>query len=87
MSKVALNLEIRLSSPGVDVNHVKDKICEAMRHDVEIKEIREIPIAFGLKALQVLLVFDDKLGSETVETRLRSIDGIGSIETNSLTLL
>lgn len=50
------------------------------------REIREKPVAFGIKLLDVLFVLPDKEGP-AVEEKIRSIKGVGSVETESITLV
>ena len=85
MGQVALTLKVSLAGPDVDVDAVREKISKA----VDVQEIREVPIAFGLKMLEVLLVFDDKAGANTdaIEEKLRSIEGVSSVEAGDVTLI
>ncbi len=85
MGQVALTLKIGLEGPDVDVGEVRKKISEA----VDAQEIKEIPIAFGLKMLEVLMVFDDKQGANTdaIEEKLRAIEGVSSVEAGDVTLI
>ncbi|MDZ4171864.1 MAG: elongation factor 1-beta, partial [Methanobacteriaceae archaeon] len=44
-------------------------------------QIEEEPIAFGLVALNVMVIVDDgEGGTEEVETNLKQLDGISNIE-------
>lgn len=85
MGQVALTMKVMLESPDVDIDDVKEKIRGAL----DTKEIREIPLAFGLKMLEVLLVFDDRQGANTdaIEEKLRSIEGVSSVEAGDVTLI
>ncbi len=85
MGQVALTLKVSLKGPDVDVGKVRKKISEI----VDFQEIKEIPIAFGLKMLEVLLVFDDRQGANTdeIEEKLRSIEGVASVEAGDVTLI
>lgn len=85
MGQVALTLKVGLDGPDVDIAAVREKISEA----VDVQDIKEVPIAFGLKMLEVLLVFDDKQGADTdaVEEKLRKIVGVSSVESGDVTLI
>ena len=83
MGMVAATFKIMPENIGTDLNGIKNEI----RSKVEAKEIKEVPIAFGLKLIEVLLVFDDKEGIGSIEDKLRSIEGVASVESGDVTLL
>lgn len=85
MGHVALTLKIMLTGPDVDAGAVKEEI----ENIVHPKQITEKPVAFGLKTLEVLLVFDDREGANTdaIEEKLRSIPGVSSVEAGDITLI
>ncbi|MBI4170139.1 MAG: elongation factor 1-beta [Candidatus Aenigmarchaeota archaeon] len=85
MGQVALTLNVMLESPDVDVDVVKKEIEKQLQPE----QIVEKPIAFGLKMLEVLLVFDDREGANTdaIEEKLRSIEGVASVEAGDVTLI
>ncbi len=88
MGEVILNLKVLPSSPDVDLEVVKNKIKTIESDKVRIQEIREEPIAFGLKALKVLIVMPDKeISPSEVEDKIRSIEGVENVETEGVTLL
>jgi translation elongation factor aEF-1 beta len=68
-------------SPEIDLAGIKEKIAA-----LGAKEIVEKPIAFGLRSLEVLFIVDDKSGP-AIEDQLRSLSGIASVETLSVTLV
>ncbi len=83
MGQVALTLRVTPESPEVDLQKLKENISSIEG----VKQINEKPIGFGLVALEVLLVFDDKKGSPDFEEKVRSIEGVGSVETGDITLI
>ncbi len=82
MGLVAATFKIMPENPK-DTKRIKDEIMR----NVEPKEIKEIAIGFGITLIEVLLVFDDKLGIGSVEEKLRSIEGVSSVESGDVTLL
>ncbi len=82
MGLVAATFKIMPENPR-DAKKIKDKI----QGNIDVKEIKEIPIGFGITLIEVLLVFDDKLGIGSVEEKLRSIEGVSSVESGDVTLL
>ena len=83
MGQVALTLNIMPESPDVNLQGLKEKIKEV----ADVKQIVEKPIAFGLVMLEVLLVFDDKIGASDFEDKIRSIEGVGTVESGDITLI
>jgi translation elongation factor aEF-1 beta len=85
MGQVALTMNVMLESPETNAEDVKKKIQHAVSPDtMNVK-----PVAFGLKMIEVLLVFDDKTGANTdaIEEKLRSIEGVSSVEAGEITLI
>jgi translation elongation factor aEF-1 beta len=85
MGRVALAMNVMLESPETDIEEVKAKIQQA----VSPQTMNVRPVAFGLKMIEVLLVFDDKAGANTdaIEEKLRSIPGVSSVEAGGVTLI
>lgn len=82
MGMVAATFRVMPEKPG-DAKRIVDEI----RARVDAKEIKEIPVGFGITLIEVLLVFDDEAGIGSVEEKLRSIKGVASVESGDVTLL
>jgi elongation factor 1-beta len=53
-----------------------------------LKASEERPVAFGLKALHILIVLDDKKGgAEAVEAAISGVPGVQSVEIVEMGLL
>lgn len=83
MGQVALTLRVMPESADVNIGELKARINAA----VDAKQIVEKPVAFGLIMLEVLLVFDDKIGASDVEDKIRALEGVGSVEAGDVTLI
>lgn len=84
MGQVAITLKVMPESPEVDINRLKEEI----RNSVDVKEIREEPIGFGLVALKVLIVLQDSTGgTDMIEKSISEISGVASVDTEDVTLL
>ncbi|MBI3190706.1 elongation factor 1-beta [archaeon] len=83
MGLVAVTFKIMPEGPETDINKIKSEL----QANANVKEIKEIPIAFGIKLIEVLLVFEDKEGIGSIEQKLRSIEGVASVESGDVTLL
>ncbi|MEK6963560.1 MAG: elongation factor 1-beta [Nanoarchaeota archaeon] len=83
MATVVLTFKIMPESPEVDLTSVekqaKDKITAWAGAGDTRTEIE--PIAFGLKALKITFLMDEKKGgTETLEGQINTIEGVQSCE-------
>ena len=84
MGQVAITLKVMPESPEVDIGRLKEEI----RNSVDVKEIKEEPIGFGLVALKVLIVLQDSTGgTDMIEKLISEISGVASVNTEDVTLL
>jgi len=67
----------------VDLNSLEDKVIKKIKEfagDTETKKEIEL-IAFGLKALKITFVMDEKKGStDNLENDIGMIEGVNSVE-------
>ncbi len=82
MGDVAVSLKIMPKSTDTDLEKVKEEIAKK----IEIKDSKIEPLAFGLKALKILIIVPDK-GIEGIETEIKSINGISEVEVESSTVI
>jgi len=82
MGDVAVTLKIMPESPDTNLEKIKDEISKK----IEIKDSKVESIAFGLKALKVLVVIPDK-GVDELKEDLKNIDGISEVDVESVTLI
>lgn len=84
MGTVAVILKVMPESPDVDLVKLKDRI----KKDVPaVKDIREEPIGFGLKALIIAALVNDAAGeSDAVEAAIQKIPGVERAEITEVTL-
>lgn len=83
MARVVVTLKIMPQSPEVDLaeleKQAKEKIvdfCSSQEFKTQIQ-----PIAFGLNALIIYFVMEEKIGStEELEQRISRIEGVESVE-------
>ncbi|MDI9633872.1 MAG: elongation factor 1-beta [Methanolinea sp.] len=84
MGTVAVILRVMPESPEVDLAGLK----EAIRREVPaVKDIREEPIGFGLKALVVAALVQDAGGeTDALEAAIQKIPGVERAEITDVTL-
>jgi translation elongation factor aEF-1 beta len=81
MGNVAIRLRIMPDGTDIDLEPIKSELKK-----MGAKDVREQAVAFGLKALDVLFVVPDKGGSD-LEGQISKIAGVGSVETEGITLI
>jgi elongation factor 1-beta len=82
MGKVAVSLRIMPESPDTDMEKVKSEIAKmAQLNDAKIE-----PLAFGLKALKILVVVPDS-NFDGLEDKIKTISGVSEVEVESSTLI
>ncbi len=83
MADVILTLKIMPESPEISLDDLFSKIEPILKEFTGEEQFRkeEEPVAFGLKALKVTFVMDEKKGStEDAEKKIEQIDGVNSVE-------
>lgn len=77
-------LKIMPESPDVDLKHVEHAAIKKIDHftgESGEKRFAIEPIAFGLKALKITFVMDEKIGStDKLEEEIGTIEGVNSVQ-------
>jgi len=83
MANIVVTMKIMPTSPESDLENIKTesiKEIEIFAGSGEVKTIVE-PIAFGLKALKILFVMDENIGStDKLETKINGFNDVNSVE-------
>ncbi len=89
MGDVAMIYRIMPESPEMDMESLKAQVEESAESvGAKLNRADEKPVAFGLKALEVAIIMEDKSGkSGELEEKLRSIDGVQSLELVDMSLI
>ncbi|WP_457549004.1 elongation factor 1-beta [Archaeoglobus sp.] len=88
MGKVYMKLRVMPEDVDVDLEKVYEKIKEVAPENVEIRDYKIQPIAFGLKALLVVAVMPDEGGiCDQLVERIQNIEGVESVEVEATELL
>jgi elongation factor 1-beta len=83
MAKVVATMRIMPDSPQVDMHaletHAKKAILSCVG-DSDFK-VTVLPIAFGLSALDIIFVMDEKMGAtDPIEAKVKDLAGVQSVE-------
>ena len=83
MASVVVSLRIMPQSPSVNISQIETKARKEIVDFCSSKEFKSNiePIAFGLKALNILFVMEEDKGStEEMEKKISRIEGVESVE-------
>ncbi|MHC1567465.1 MAG: elongation factor 1-beta [Candidatus Syntropharchaeia archaeon] len=81
MGEVAAKIRIMPESVDTDLNLLKTRIEESLPEDVKLHGFSEEPIAFGLSALLVTVILEDKEGgTQQVEDAFSEVEGVESVQ-------
>jgi elongation factor 1-beta len=85
---VVVNLRIMPADVDVDLTKVAEAVKKLAGEGCAVHSMQVKPIAFGLKALEINLLFNDKVGGiDEMEAKIRKIEGVGEVETTGLNRL
>ena len=88
MGEVGLQYRILPEDIDVDLDKLEKDIKAALPEGAGLKAAEKRPVAFGLNALHILVVLDDKKGgTEQVETAISGVPGVQSVEIVEMGLL
>ncbi len=88
MGDVGLQYRVLPEGLDVDLDKLLADIKKALPEGANLKASQQKPVAFGLKALHILIVMDDKKGgSDAVETAISQVPGVQSVELQEMGLL
>jgi elongation factor 1-beta len=86
LARVAVTFRIMPEEAGSDLHAIKEGLKRALGPD--LRDVAERPVAFGLVALEAIVVLDDAGGElERSEKAVRDVDGVSSVETLSVDLI
>ncbi|HOT07780.1 MAG: Elongation factor 1-beta [Methanosaeta sp. PtaB.Bin039] len=89
MGTVAARIRVMPESTDINLNDLKQSIKAAVPSAAKLHAMEELPIAFGLKALIVVVLLDDKAGGGTteVENAFSKVKGVESINVEEVGLI
>ncbi|WP_340818943.1 elongation factor 1-beta [Methanolobus sp. WCC4] len=85
MGEVAATMKIMPVDVETNLEDLKDRLIAALPEGAKYGTHEEEPIAFGLKAINmVVLVGDLEGGTESVEEAFAAVEGVESVQVTSL---
>ncbi len=89
MGDAAVRMRVMPESTDIDLAKLKESIKAAVPGFARLHAIEEKPIAFGLKALIVVTIMNDKGGHspDEIENAFSGLPGVESIEVEEVGLL
>lgn len=86
MGSVAVTFRIMPEDADTDLEAVKARVRKTLGG--ALRDMREQPVAYGLKAiLAIAVVTDSEGGSDRFEQAMAAMPGVGSVEVVDTTLL
>jgi elongation factor 1-beta len=84
MGTVVMKLKIMPESPEADLEsikqEIKNKVVKFNEDGAKIHEIKEEPVAFGLKSIIVTIIWPESKSPDLIENSLKEIEHINSVE-------
>lgn len=86
MASVIVKMKIMPSSADIDLTELRHQIMEEIDSvGAHMGAMVSVPVAFGLKALELTYSVDESSGdTEVLEEKLKEIDGIQSVSVESV---
>jgi elongation factor 1-beta len=86
MGSVAVTFRIMPEDADVDLEPIKARVRKTLGG--ALRDLKEQPVAYGLKAIvAIAVVGDSEGGSDQLEQSLAALPGVGSVETVDVTLV
>ncbi len=86
MARVAVVLKVYPNSVDLDLKDLLKRIEASLPEGYKIEGHGEEPIAFGLKALKMIITIPEETegGTEQLETLLKGVDGVEEVEVEAV---
>jgi elongation factor 1-beta len=85
MGKVAAKIKVMPQDPEIDLDDLEDRLEGVLPEGAEINGFERDDVAFGLVALlPTVIVPDESGGTEAVEEAFAEVDGVESVNVESV---
>ena len=88
MGDVAVILKILPTDVELEIEHIKDQVLAKVKPICEINKVEINEVGFGLKAIKLQVIVPDQEGKiDQVEQAISSVEGVGQVDTEEVTLV
>ena len=89
MGEAAVRMKVMPESADLDLKKLAEEIKKVIPSFARLHAIEEMPIAFGLKALIVVTIMDDKGGRspDEIEVAVSKVAGVESVAVEEVGLI
>lgn len=88
MGDVAVLLKVLPTDAELNIEALKDEVIGKLKPICEINRVEIQEIGFGLKAVKIQVIVPDEEGRiDKVESTISSIEGVGQVDTEEVTLV
>jgi elongation factor 1-beta len=85
MGKVAAKIKVMPQSPDVDLDALQERLEQSLPEGAKINGFERDDVAFGLVALfPTVVVPDDSGGTDAVEEAFGTVEGVESVDVDSV---
>ncbi|NMJ86693.1 MAG: elongation factor 1-beta [Thaumarchaeota archaeon] len=85
MTKLVARIKVLPTDIDIDLNVIVDRLNNSIVDDIKIKNFTKEPIAFGLNALIMDFLLEDKEGQmDELENAIKNTEGVSEIEIMNL---
>jgi len=87
MGSVILTLKLMPESPETDLPALTVDATKLIEEfGAEVGKVEEVPVAFGLKALMLTIIYNEDMGStDSVEEKISALENVNSVDVTSVT--
>jgi elongation factor 1-beta len=88
MAKVYGQYAVLPVDTEVDLEDLKTRILDSLPSDVEVKQTKIEPVAFGLKKIIISMLMNDEEGkTDSIEQIMRDAEGVQDVSVEGMTLV
>jgi len=85
MGKVAAKIKVMPQSPDVDLDDLQERLEGSLPEGAKINGFERDDVAFGLVALfPTVIIPDEAGGTDAVEEAFKDVDGVESVDVDSV---